>query len=46
MDVDNIYKPIGDAISQNLGGLYNIYAKVVNFNITRTIIEVHTDEVI
>lgn len=31
MDVDNIYKPIGDAISQNLGGLYNIYAKVVNF---------------
>ena len=31
VDVDNVYKPIGDAITQNLGGLYNIYARVVNF---------------
>lgn len=31
VDIDEVYKPIGDAINQNLGGLYNIYAKVVNF---------------
>lgn len=31
MDIDGNYKAIGDAIKYNLAGLYNIYARVVNF---------------
>ena len=31
LDIDGNYKAIGDAIKYNLAGLYNIYAKVVNF---------------
>lgn len=31
VDVDNVYKPIKEAIYYNLGGRYNIYARVINF---------------
>lgn len=31
MDIDGKYKAIDDAIKHNLAGLYNIYARVVNF---------------
>lgn len=31
LDVDGQYKSINDAINSNLGGLYNIYGRVVNF---------------
>ena len=31
LDIDNQFKAIGEAIDHNLGGQYNIYARVVNF---------------
>ena len=31
LDIDGNYKAIGDTINYNLAGLYNIYARVVNF---------------
>lgn len=31
LDIDGNFKAIGDAINYNLAGLYNIYARVVNF---------------